>query len=85
MDKLPIEITRTIYEYDSTYKELFDKSLRHLMAHSYTYRCSECFKAYKQCFCYCSTCRTYLIFCRQVYFDQDSIYEDELDTVIELY
>ena len=30
MDKLQIEAIREIYEYDSTYRELFDKSLKQL-------------------------------------------------------
>ena len=42
MDKLPTEITRKIYEYDSTYKELFDKTLKQLRCYCFIYRCSQC-------------------------------------------
>ena len=44
MDKLPVEVIRRIYEYDSTYKIKFDKVLAQLTAHIFIYRCSECFK-----------------------------------------
>ena len=84
MDKLPVEITRIIYDYDPTYRELFDKSLKRLRCYCFIYRCSECFKPYNRCFCYCVTCGTYLRFCRQIYYDQDSVYEDDLNDVIQL-
>ena len=67
-----------------TYRELFDKSLKQLSAHCLIYRCSECFKPYNRCFCYCETCRTYLRFCQQIYYDQDSVYEDDLNDFIQL-
>ena len=84
MDKLPIEVIRNIYEYDPTYNIKFDRVLKQLYAHCFIYRCSECFKPYNHCFCYCSTCRTYLRFCRQIYYDQDSTYEDDLEQIIAL-
>ena len=33
MDNLPIEITRKIYEYDSTYREIFNRVLIQLKCH----------------------------------------------------
>ena len=77
MGKLPVEITRQIYEYDPTYKELFDKTLKQLRCYWFIYRCSECFNTWNKCSCYCATCRTYLCLCRQIYVDQDSVYEDD--------
>ena len=44
MDKLPVEVIRKIYEYDSTFNIKFDKVLIQLTAHIFIYRCSECFK-----------------------------------------
>ena len=76
MDKLPVEITRKIYEYDPTYRELTDKSLKQLSAHCFIYRCSGCFKPYKRCFRYCVTCGTYLRLCRQIYFSPGDMEED---------
>ena len=84
MDKLPIEIMIQIYEYDPTYKNKFDKVLKQLSAHCFICRCSECFKRWNNCLCYCVTCGTYLKFCRQIYVDQDSVYEDNLNGVIQL-
>ena len=48
MDKLPVGITRTIYEYDNTYNIKFDKVLKQLSDHCFIYRCSECFKPYNR-------------------------------------
>ena len=84
MDKLPVEITRIMYEYDPTYNNKFDKVLKQLSAHCFIYRCSECFKPYNRCFCNCVTCGTYFRFCRQIYFDQDSVYEYNLNDVIQI-
>ena len=84
MDKLPVEITRKIYEYDSTYRELFDKALRQLRCYCYIYRCSECFKPYNTCFCYCTDCRTYLRFFKQIYYNKNDMEEDELEDIIAL-
>ena len=53
MDKLPSHKFRHIYEYDNTYKTRFGKVLNQLSAHIFTYRCSECFKEWNKCFCYC--------------------------------
>ena len=44
MDTLPIEVIRTSYEYDSTYKIKFDKVLLLLRCFSFIYRCQDCFK-----------------------------------------
>ena len=35
MDKLQIEVIRTIYEYDSTYNIKFDKVLKQMSAHCF--------------------------------------------------
>ena len=51
MDKLPVEITREIYEYDSTYKIKSDKVLKQLSAHCFIYRCRICFNEWGNCFC----------------------------------
>ena len=84
MDNLPSEITRKIYEYDSPFKVEFDKVLRQLRCYCFIYRCSECFKPYNRCFCYCVDCRTYLRFCKQIYFQPSDMEEDELEEVIAL-
>ena len=84
MDKLPSTIIQHSYEYDNTYKIKFDKVLNQLSARIFIYRCSECPKEWNTCFCYCKICRTYLGFCHQVYFDQDSLYEDDLNDIIQL-
>ena len=57
MDKLPIEVIRQIYEYDSTFKIKFDKVLKQLMAHCFIYNCRICCKPYNNCCCYCSVCK----------------------------
>ena len=84
MDILPIEITRKIYEYDSTYRELFDKALRQLRVFCFIYRCEICFKPYNRCLCYCVDCRTYLRFCKQIYFSPNDMEEGQLEDVIAL-
>ena len=60
MDKLPVEVIRKTYSYDDTVKLKFDKVLTQLTAHCFIYRCSECFKEFNRCYCYCPNCRTYL-------------------------
>ena len=84
MNNLPNDIIRNIYGYDSTYRESFDKTLRQLRAFCFVYRCSECFKPYNKCFCYCNVCKTYLRFCKQIYFENNDMEEDELEDVIAL-
>ena len=84
MDNLPVEVIRRIYEYDSTYKIKSDKVLNQLSAHIFIYRCSECFKEWNKCYCCCKTCRTYLRFCNQMFYDEDSILEDDLNEIITL-
>ena len=44
MDKLPVEITRKIYEYDYTYRDKFDKVLMQLRCHCFIYNCQICCK-----------------------------------------
>ena len=84
MDKLQIEVIRRIYEYESTYKIKFGKVLNQLSAHIYIHKFSECFKEWNKCFCYCKICRTYLRFCHQIFFDKDSVYEDDLNDIVQL-
>ena len=84
MNNLPIGIIRNIYDYDNTYRESFDKTLRQLRVFCFVYRCSECFKPYNKCYCYCNVCKTYLRFCKQIYFENHDPEEDELNGIIEL-
>ena len=84
MDKLPVEVIRKIYEYDATFKLKFDKVLAQLTAHIFIYNCRICFKPYNKCFCYCSVCKTYLKFCQQIFYDEMSTYEDELQMITAL-
>ena len=62
----------------------FDKVLTQLTAHMFIYNCRICFKPYNNCCCYCAVCKTYLNFCQQIYFDQLSTYEDELNMITAL-
>ena len=84
MGKLPIKVIRKIYEYGSTYKIKFDKVVKQLSAHCFTHNCHICFKPWSNCYCYCEICRTYLKLCHQIYFDEKSIYDDELENIIAL-
>ena len=84
MDNLPAEVIRKIYEYDSTYKIKFGKVLAQLTAHIFIYNCRICFKPYNKCFCYCSVCKTYLKYCQQIFFDNESTYEDDLNDIVQL-
>ena len=76
MDKLPSTILQHIHEYDNTYREKCVNVLKQLTAHFFVYRCRICFKEWDNCYCYCPNCRTYLIFCQQIYYSQESTYED---------
>ena len=84
MDNLPVEVIRKIYSYDDTYKIKFDRVLTQLKAFCFIYHCRICFKPYNKCYCYCSVCKTYLKFCQQIYFDELSTYEDELQVITAL-
>ena len=85
MDKLfPDGVITHIYKYDSTHKTLFEQVLPQLNMHCFVYRCSECFKLFNQCFCYCQTCRTYLRFCRQLYFKDGDMTEDDITYIVGL-
>ena len=84
MDKLPVEITRKIYEYDDTFKIEFDKVLKQLRCFCFFYRCHFCFKQWNNCSCYCKVCKTYLKYCHQLYYDENSTYEDDLLDIIPL-
>ena len=84
MDKLQSNIIQHIYEYENTYKIKFDKVLKQLSAHCFIYNCHTCFKPWNNCCCYCSVCKTYLKFGQQIYYDELSTYEDELENIIVL-
>ena len=85
MHKLfPDEVIRHIYKYDSTYNNIFDKVLLQLNMHCFIYRCPDCYKPYNQCFCHYQTCRTYLRFCRQLYFEKGDMTEDDLEDIVGL-
>ena len=84
MDQLPIEDIRQTYEYDNTFNIKFDKVLKQMMAHCFIYNCRICCKPYNNCCCYCVVCKTYLKLCQQIYYDERSTYEDELEKIIAL-
>ena len=84
MDKLPVEITGKIYEYDSTYRNVFDKALIQLGCNFFIYRCHLCCRKWNVCYCYCSICRTYLRLCHQICYDENSMLEDDLNEIIPL-
>ena len=84
MDKLSSNIIQHIYDYDNIHKIRFDKVLKQLTVHIYIYRCSECFKDWNKCFCYCNICRTYLRFCHQIFYDKNSVYDDDLNDIIQM-
>ena len=84
MDNLPVEVIRKICSYDSTYKIKFDKVLKQLTAHCFIYNSRICFKPYNNCYCYCSRCKAYLKFCQQLYFDNESTYDDDLNDIVQL-
>ena len=85
MDKLPVEVIRRIYEYDSAYKiKFYYKVLTQLTAHRFIYNCRICFKPYNDCCCYCVVCKTCLKFCQLIFYDELSTYEDEVKMVTAL-
>ena len=84
MDNLPIEVIKKFYDYDSTYRDVFNKVMVQLRCHFFIYKCHECCKPWNKCFCYCDVCRTYLKFCHQLYFDENDTYEDETSNIIQL-
>ena len=84
MDKLQIGVIRQIYEYDSTYKIKFGKVLKQLTAHCFIYNCRICLKPSNNCCCYCSVCKTYFKLCQQIYYEDRSTHEDELNMIIGL-
>ena len=73
-----------IYRYGGIYKVKFDKVLPQMEVHCFIYRCSECFKPYNQCFCYCQTCGAYLGFCKQLYFKGGGMTEDDIIDIVGL-
>ena len=77
MDKLfPDEVIRNMYKYDSTYKHIFDKVLKQMMAHCFIYDCHLCMNEWNNCYCYCKVCKTYLTYCHQNYYDEMSTYDN---------
>ena len=85
MDKLPVEVIRKIYEFDSTYREVFNRVLIQLRVNFFIYNCHLCHRRWNVCYCYCSVCRTYLKYCHQIYYDENSVYEDnDLPDIIPL-
>ena len=84
MDNIPFEAIRQIYSYDPTYKYIICKVLISLNIHCLIYRCSECYKPYNQCVCYCQTCRTYLRLCKQLYFKDGDMTEADLEDIVGL-
>ena len=85
MVELPIEIIRKIYEFDSTYREVFNRVLIQLRVNFFIYNCHLCHRRWNLCYCYCSVCRTYLKYCHQIYYDENSVYEDnDLPDIIPL-
>ena len=84
MDKLQSTIIQYIYECDNTYKIKFDKVLKQLSAHCFIHSCHKCSKPWNNCYCCCEICRTYLKYCHQIYYDEKSTYEDELENIIAL-
>ena len=87
MDQLPNEVARNIYQYGPTYREKLDQVLRQLSqlrCTCFIYRCPQRCLPWNNCYCYCPACRTYFRFCKQIYTDQLSNYEDELADFIPL-
>ena len=84
MDISPFGVTRQIYSYNPTYKEHFDKVLISLKVHCFICRCGRCCRHYNDCHCYCETCRTFLRFCKQLYFDPNSMTEDDLEDIVPM-
>ena len=79
MDKLPSNIIQHIYEYDPTYK--FWNSCLPISTYTDVPNVS---KNGIHVFGYCKICRTYLRFCHQIYFDKDSVYEYDLNDIVQL-
>ena len=84
MDQLQSTIMQHIYEHDNTYKIKVGKVLKQLSAHCFIYNCHKWFKPWNDCYCHCEICRTYLKYCHQIYYDEKSTYEDELENIIAL-
>ena len=85
MGKVPATIIQHIYEYDSTYKDIFGKVLISLQVHCFIYRCDQCCRHYNGCYCFfCKTCRSFLRFCRQLYFDENSMTEDDIYDIVPM-
>ena len=84
MGKLPTTVIQQIYGYDNSYKDIVGKVMIQLNLHCFIYGGSECYKPYNQCVCYCQTCRTFLRFCRQLYFKDGDMTEEDLEQVIPM-
>ena len=55
-----------------------------LEMHCVIYICDKCCRHYNDCYCYCKTCRTVLRCCKQIYFDSNSMTEDDINDIVGL-
>ena len=84
MGSSPLEVIGNIYSCDPTCKQLFDKVLKQMMAHCFSYNCHFCFKPWNNCVCYCKVRKAHLQFCHQIFHDEMSTCEDDLEAIIPL-
>ena len=63
---------------------MFGKLLIPLNVHCFIHRCDKCCRHYNDCYCYCKTCRTFLRFCKNNYFDSNSMAEDDINDIVDL-
>ena len=55
-----------------------------MMAYYFICNCNKCFKPWNNCYCYCKACKTHSRLCHQIFYDEMSTYEDELEATIPL-
>ena len=84
MDNFQYEVIIQTYSYDPTYKYMFDKVFISVKVHCFIYRCDRCCRHDNDCYCYCETCRTFLRFCKQLYFDSNSMTADDLEDIVPM-
>ena len=60
------------------HKDILDNIWISLNVHCLICRCDRCRRHHNDCYCYCKTCRTFLRFCKQHYFDSNSMTEADL-------
>ena len=63
---------------------MFDKLLTYLKMHCFIYMCDQCCCHYNDWCCYCKACITFLRFCKQLYFDSNSMAEDDLEDIVPM-